>query len=211
MREPINILKYGFVFFLFFSGIVSIFNTETYFINSVNSLSIPIFAFSISILLVKSNQYARTEIMKQMQNRNTAIDNIKEYIDKKEKLISESECNNEIDKVSNKIEMVNQINQLYKDSLISVHEYNFFGKYFITIDFFTRLFNLIATLSFAWCLLSLTGLFKITGNFAWVNIFSLTLVFFDFFILDDLMSKMIRNKIKFFREQAEREISKNEE
>lgn len=89
MREPINILKYGFVLFLFFSGIVSIFNTETYFINSVNSLSIPIFAFSISILLVKSNQYARTEIMKQIQNRNTAIDNIKEYIDKKEKLISE--------------------------------------------------------------------------------------------------------------------------
>lgn len=107
--------------------------------------------------------------------------------------------------------MINRIDQLYKDSLISVHEYNFFGKYFITIDFFTRLFNLIATLSFSWCLLSLTGLFKITGNFAWVNIFSLALVFFDFFILDDLMSKMIRSKIKHFSEQAERKISKNVE
>lgn len=211
MREPINILKYGFVLFLFFSGIVSIFNTEPYFINSVNSLSIPIFAFSISILLVKSNQYARTEIMKQIQNRNTAIDDIKEYINKKEKLISEIECKNEIDKVSNKIEMINRIDQLYKDSLISVFEYNFFGKYFITIDVFTRLFNLIATLSFSWCLLSLIGLFKITGNFAWVNIFSLALVFFDFFILDDLMSKMIRSKIKHFSEQAERKISKNVE
>lgn len=100
MREPINILKYGFMIFLLFSGIVSIFNNEPHFINSVNSLSIPIFAFSISILLIKSNQYARTEIIKQIQNRNTAIDN------KKEKRISEIECNNEIDEVSNKIEMI---------------------------------------------------------------------------------------------------------
>lgn len=211
MREPINILKYGFVLFLFFSGIVSIFNTETYFINSVNSLSIPIFAFSISILLVKSNQYARTEIMKQIRNKSTAIDNIKEYIDKKEKLISEIQCDSEIGKVQNKAEMMEQLNQLYKDSLISFHEYSFFGKYFITIDVFTRLFNWIATLSFCWCLLSLTGLFKITGNFACVNIFSLALVFFDFFILDDLMSKLISRKINQFRKQAEREISKNEE
>lgn len=106
MREPINILKYGFMIFLLFSGIVSIFNNEPHFINSVNSLSIPIFAFSISILLIKSNQYARTEIIKQIQNRNTTIDNKKEYIDKKEKLISEIECNNEIDDASNKIEMI---------------------------------------------------------------------------------------------------------
>lgn len=211
MREPINILKYGFVLFLFFSGIVSIFNAETYFINSVNSLSIPIFAFSISILLVKSNQYVRTEIMKQIQNKNMAIDNKKKNIDKIEQHISESECNSEIDGDPNKIEIMNQIKQLYKDSLISVHEYNFLGKYFFTIDFFTRLFNLIATLSFSWCLLSLTGLFKITGNFACVNIFSLALVFFDFFILDDLMSKIISRKINQFHKQAEREISKNAE
>lgn len=52
---------------------------------------------------------------------------------------------------------------------------------------------------------------KITGNFAWVNIFSLALVFFDFFILDDLMSKMFRSKMKHFSEQAEREIGKSEE
>lgn len=211
MREPINILKYGFVLFLFFSGIVSIFNTETYFINSVNSLSIPIFAFSISILLVKSNQYARTEILKQMQNKSMTTYDLKKDIDKKEKLLKETMCNDTIDDCQNKIEEQEQLNQLYKDSLISVHEYNFFGKYFITIDFFTRLFNLIATLSFSWCLLSLTGVFKINGNFAWVNIFSLALVFFDFFILDDLMRKMLSKKIDQLNKRAEREMNKNEE
>ncbi len=211
MREFINILKYGFMIFLLFAGIVSIFNNEPYFVNSVNSLSIPIFAFSISILLVKSNQYARNEIFKQIQNKSITTDNLKKDIDKKEKIFKETVYDCTIDECKKKIEKHEHLSQLYKDSLISLHEYNFFCNYFITIDYFTRLFNLIATLSFSWCLLSLTGLFKITGNFAWVNIFSLALVFFDFFILDDLISKMIGSKIKFFREQAKREISKNEE
>lgn len=211
MREPINILKYGFILFLIFSGIVSIFNNEPYFVNSVNSLSIPIFVFSISILFVKSNQYVRTEIFKQIQNKSTTTDNLKESIDKKEKRLKETMCNGRIDEYQNKIEEQKQLNQLYKHSLISIHEHNIFCKYFIITDVFTKIFNTIATLSFSWCLLSLTGLFKITGNFVWVNIFSLALVFFDFFILDDLMSKMVRSKIKHFREQAEKEIGKNEE
>ncbi len=204
MREPINILKYGFILFLFFSGIVSIFNNESYFVNSVNSLSIPIFAFSISILFVKSNQYARTEILKQIQNKSRTIDNFKKDIDKKETM-----CNGGINECQNKIGEQKKLKQLYKDSLISVHEHNFYCKYFIITDVFTRIFNIIATLSFSWCLLSLIGLFKITGNFVWVNIFSLALVFFDFFILDDLMSKMFRSKIKRFNEQAERTIKNN--
>lgn len=116
-----------------------------------------------------------------------------------------------MDEGQNEIEVLNQLKQLYKDSLISLHEHKFFCKYFIIIDIFTRAFNLIATLSFSWCLLSLTGVFKITGNFVWVNIFSLALVFFDFFILDDLISKMFSRKINQFRKQAEREISKNKE
>lgn len=209
MREPINILKYGFILFLVFSGIVSIFNNEPYFVNSVNSLSIPIFAFSISILFVKSNQYARTEILKQIQNKSMTTDNLKKDIDKKEKILKEAMCNGTIDECQNKIEVQEQLKQLYKDSLISVHEHNFFCKYFIITDVFTRIFNMIATLSFSWCLLSLIGVFKITGNFAWVNIFSLALVFFDFFILDDLMSKMFMSKIKHFSEQAEKTIKNN--
>lgn len=211
MREPINILKYGFVLFLIFSGMVSIFNNEPYFVNSVNSLSIPIFAFSISILFVKSNQYARTEILKQIQNKSMTTENLKKDIDKREKLLKKVDCNSKIDEYKNYIEEQEQLNQLYKDSIISVHEHKFFCKYFIITDVFTRIFNIIATLSFSWCLLSLTGLFKITGNFAWVNILSLTLVFFDFFILDDLLSKMFRSKIKYFREQAERTIKNNVE
>ena len=104
MREFINILKYGFMIFLLFAGIVSIFNNEPYFVNSVNSLSIPIFAFSISILLVKSNQYARNEIFKQIQNKSITTDNLKKDIDKKEKIFKETVYDCTIDECKKKIE-----------------------------------------------------------------------------------------------------------
>ena len=131
MREPINILKYGFILFLLFSGTVSIFNNEPYFMNSVNSLSIPIFAFSISILFVKSNQYVRTEILKQIQNKSITTDILKKDIDKKEKLLKKVDCNSGIDEYQNYINEQEQLKQLYKDSLISVHEHNFFINIFL--------------------------------------------------------------------------------
>lgn len=76
-----------------------------------------------------------------------------------------------------KIDSNEEINELYKESLISAEEFKFLCKYFFTIDLFTKIFNTFAMLSFAWCLLSLVGLFDIKSNFVWVNIFSLAIVF----------------------------------
>lgn len=202
MREQINILKYGFLLFLLVVGVISIFNQEPYFINVINSLSIPIFAFSISILFVKANQFARNEVFQRISNQNQLVENLHTDISQKEEKINKIEYNGKDD-------LKKQLNQLYTKSLISSKELTFLYKYFFVIDIFTRIFNIIAMLSFAWCLLSLTGILTINANFAWINIFSLVLVFFDFFIFDDFIKKTFNKKIDKIRIQAEQTVAKD--
>ena len=202
MREQINILKYGFLFFLIVVGVVSIFYKELSFINAINTLSIPIFAFSLSILLVKANQYARQEILKKITNQNKTVENLHNNIIQEEEKIKGIEY-------KNKQGLEKQLNLMYKKSLISNKELTFYYKFFFTIDLFTRIFNIIAMLSFSGCLLSLTGIVKINTNFAWVNIFSLVLVFFDFFVFEDLIKKSFNKKIEKISEQATKTVAKD--
>lgn len=202
MREQINILKYGFLFFLIVVGVVSIFYKELSFINAINTLSIPIFAFSLSILLVKANQYVRQEILKKITNQNKIVENLHNNIIQEEEKIKGIEY-------KNKQELEKQLSLMYKKSLISNKELTFYYKFFFTIDLFTRIFNIIAMLSFSGCLLSLTGIVKINTNFAWVNIFSLVLVFFDFFVFEDLIKKSFNKKIEKISEKATKTVAKD--
>ena len=211
MRDSVNIIKYGFMLFLIISGIVAIFSNESYFISSVNSLAIPIFAFSISILLVKANKYMRTNVLAKMRNQDKISYELEKDIDKEKEHLEKANCNGRIEDYENEMAIMAQLNQLYKSSIVSHRIYIFLSKYFNVIDVFTRVLNIIAMISFALCLLSLIGVFRITGNFAWVNIFSLALVFFDFFIFDDLMEKALVEKLNRIQEQAKKKIDGDEE
>ena len=202
MREQINILKYGFLFFLIVVGVVSIFYEELSFVNAINTLSIPIFAFSLSILLVKANQYARQEILKKITNQNKIVENLHNNIIQEEEKIKGIEY-------KNKQELEKKLSLMYEKSLISSKELTFYYKFFFTIDLFTRIFNIIAMLSFSGCLLSLTGIVKINTNFAWVNIFSLVLVFFDFFVFEDLIKKSFNKKIEKISKKATKTVAKD--
>lgn len=197
--------------FLIVTGIVAIFSCESYFISSVNCLAIPIFAFSISILLVKANKYMRANILAKIQDQDKIAEGLKKDIGKKEELLEKVKCEDNIEDYENQMAIMKQLNPLYKNSLVSYQTYIFLAKYFNIIDGFTRAFNIIAMISFTWCLLSLVGVFRLAGNFAWVNIFSLALVFFDFFIFDDLMEKMLNRKITRIQEQADKKTDKDEE
>ena len=197
--------------FLFVSGITAIFSSESYFINSVNCLAIPIFAFSISILLVKANKYMRTNILAKMRDQDKISEGLEKDIDKKEEDLEKVKCEDNIEDYKNKMAIMMQLNSLYKNSVISCRTYVFLKKYFDIIDGFTKAFNVIAMISFAWCLLSLTGEFRLVGNFAWVNIFSLALVFFDFFIFDDLMEKILNRDVIRIQKQANKKTDKDEE
>lgn len=197
--------------FLTISGFIAIFSNESYFVCAVNSSAIPIFIFSICILLVKSNKYVRTEILNKIQNLDKVTDSLHKDIDKEEERLERIKReDSHAETYKNELVIMRQLKQLYKNTVISQKTNTFLCKYFCIIDIFTRGFNIVATLSFAWCLLSLTGLFRITGNFAWINIFSLALVFFDFFILDELMDLMLRMIINKFQEQAAQEVDKDE-
>lgn len=199
MREQINILKYGFLLFLIVVGIVSIFNQEANFINAINSLSLPIFMFTISILFVKANKYARDVVWSKIMSQEKVVD------EQKAKVIEKGEAIKKTD--NNKIALYEQFKELHQNSLISMEEMGFLFKWFNTIDVFTKVFNLLSLVCFAWCLLSLTGIIAIHVNFAWVNIFSLALVFFDFFVFDDLLKRFFKRKFEKLHEQAEKEIT----
>ncbi|MBQ4631284.1 MAG: hypothetical protein IJB70_09900 [Clostridia bacterium] len=200
MREQINILKYGFFLFLLIVGIVSIFNQEANFVNAINSLSIPMFSLSLSIIFVKANKYARDEVFKKMISQEKIVDQKAKEVNKMSEQIEKAEGNE-------KINLYKKFEELHNNSLISMKEMSFLCKYFSTIDFFTKLFNIVAMLSLIWCLLSLVGLFTLNVNFAWINIFSLAIVFFDFFVLDDLLIKTFKKRFDKLHEQAEKEIA----
>lgn len=197
MREQINILKYGFLLFLVVAGVVSVFYQDENYVNAINSLSIPIFSFSLSIIFVKTNKYARETVLKRIQSQEKIMNEQSQKISQKSERIKKIDSNEEI-------------NELYKESLISAEEFKFLCKYFFTIDLFTKIFNTFAMLSFAWCLLSLVGLFDINSNFVWVNIFSLAIVFFDFFVLDDLLIKLFPKKFDKLHDQAVNKIAQEE-
>lgn len=209
MREQDNILKYGFLLFLIAVGIVSIFYQDRKFANAINGLSVPIFMLSLSVMFVKANQYGREEVLKRISNQEKTCNDLSTEISKKSKQIEKNESEENRDIVE-KVEINKEINLLYKKSLISTETYKFMCRYFSIVDFFTKVCNTFAMISFAWCLLSLMGIFVLKSSYLWVNVFSLAIVFFDFFILDDVLAKSVRRKIERFQNQAVDKITLGE-
>lgn len=163
MREQKNIIYYGFFIFLIVLGISTFFYNNDFIVNNINCLSIPVLSFSIALLLSKSNQIIRNEVLKEI-NLHEAKSSLGEKTED------------------------------YKLQLTETEIYKIYVKKFCKVDTFTRIINSFATISLVWCLLSLIGIFRIEINSHFVNAFSLALIFFDFYILDDLIIKAI-NKI----------------
>ena len=84
MREHKNILVYGFLIFLFFVGIISIFFHDLNFINATNTLAIPVFLFTISTLIAKANHFMRKVIMKEVSNKEKTDERIDALLNKAE-------------------------------------------------------------------------------------------------------------------------------
>ncbi len=171
IRSYKNIIPYGFLLFLLVAGLFSAFGNNPQVDASINSLAIPVFLFSISILLSKSNKYVR--------------ETIQEHI---------SQIDRELNGTPN--------DDYTRAKYEKMNEYNLLCKKFFTIDKFTRAINVFAILSFAICLLSVTGIISFTSDCGYINIFSLALVFFDFFVLDDIIQKTVRTSIDKIHEAA---------
>ena len=149
IRESKNIVNYGFLAFLILVGVASFFIEEQSFVLRMNSLSIPLYIFSVSIILSKS------------------INTIRKTI------------NAEIAKEDSKRVSINDSEKKYSiEALQSSERYILLVKRFFAIDKWTKGINIIAMLSFVLCLLSVSGIIVIGINSIWVNTFSMALVYF---------------------------------
>ena len=186
MREQKNILVYGFLFFLFSVGVISLFYQDAIFINSMNTLAIPVFLFTISTLIVKSNQFIRKVILEEV--------GLQEPMDEKlDKLLEEAE--DIAKKGDHALEYEQLVGETRNESFKSKLYLTALYKRFIFVDRVGMFINFIAMISFVLCLLSIMGIFSIDISLHWINVFSLALVFFDFFVLDNWL-KSYSDKMK---------------
>ena len=204
MKDQKNILNYGFLIFLLIVGILSFFKNDDAFVNAINSLSFPIFLFTISTLLVKSNKFTKDYFLKAVSYQDKTVELLNETIRLHEELIEMKKKNGE-----NVYEDKEKLADTLNDSIHSTALSNGFHKYLNTIEITTKIINVIAMFSFVFCLLSLMGLFSTIGNLNWINIFSLLLVFFDFFIFDDVMGFVCQKISSSIREKAEARVKKD--
>lgn len=172
-RNYKNIIPYGFLLFLLISGFISIFDESIN--NFINSLAIPVFLFSLSIILTKANRSIRQAVYNS---------------------IGHTEL------------LMNTAAQEEK-SLEFSNRFILLTKKFIHVDAFTITFNVIAMISFCLCLLSLMNIICFPTNCGYINIFSLALVFFDFFILDDIIEKAVKASLEKIRDQAKDKAQKD--
>lgn len=156
---------------------------------------------------MKTNQYIQNELSNKIKFQNNIVKESNNNIFRQEKQL-EQQIDTEIT-YKKKVELQNQLNCLYEKSLISSKELIFYYKFFNKIDTLTQIFNTITMLSLVWCLVSLLGFFTIQTNFAWVNIFSLALVFFDFFIFDDFIKKSFNKKIERITGKVAKSVSQD--
>lgn len=63
------------------------------------------------------------------------------------------------------------------------------------VDRCTQYISIIAIISFSICLLSMIGIISIPISSGCINLFSLALVFFDFFIWEDMIQKKVDSSI----------------
>ena len=203
MREKKNILNYGFLLFLIILGIVSIFCDNEIIIKSINSLSIPIFLFSITTLLSKFGNYMNDAFFKKILDEESKD---KEY----EELIKRQKQN--IDECTDKMRFDNQriITGLLLNSTECKKYLCILYKRKILYSDLVKAFNLLSMISFVICLFSIIGIVQFDVDCPWVNIFSLALVFFDFFILDDILKKRVDKVLKKLSEkEVQKQLNKN--
>lgn len=203
MRNTINIIKYGFFLFLIVAGILSIFMKNEQFLVSINNLAIPIFLFSLSLLLVKWNKIVRDEVNKQLHERDAKQARKNRTCEELEQKI-----NTENFDYKTRNEMYKQLNELMNESLLSEMETIYLFKFFKIIDVFTIILNILAMMSFCFCLLVMTGIFVFTQNLMFINLFSLALVFFDFYILEELVRHRFEKRMLAIQRKAEKKLSK---
>ena len=189
MREQKNILNYGFLLFLLVVGVISIFHQETTFINALNTLAFPVFLFTIATLIAKSNQFIRTVLSEEAHKQEPIDEKYDKLLARAEEIAEKSNHALEDEKL-----VCETRNEAYKSKLYLTAIY----KRSLIVSKIGTCVNFIAMISFVFCLLSLTGLFSIDASFHWINILSLALVFFDFFVLDDWLksySRKLKNKL----------------
>ena len=159
-RNYKNIIPYGFLLFLLIAGLISIFNENIN--NYINSLAIPVFLFSLSIIFTKANKNIRQAVYNSIGHT----------------------------------ELLMKTTDQAKDSLEFTNRFILLTKKFIHVDAFTIIVNIFAMISFSLCLLSLMNIICFPTNCGYINIFSLALVFFDFFIMDDIIDKAVKASIE---------------
>lgn len=204
MRNTINIIKYGFCLFLIVAGILSIFMKNEQFLVAINSLAIPIFLFSLSLLLVKWNKIVRDEVNKQLHERDA-----KQACKNKTCEELEQKINTENFDYKTRNDMYKQLNELMKESLLSETETIYLFKFFKIIDVFTIILNILAMMSFCFCLLVMTGIIVFTQNLMFINLFSLALIFFDFFILEELVRHGFKKRMLAIQRKAEKKVEQD--
>ena len=207
MRETKNIIMYGFLLFLIIAGITINFINNAVIINNIKCLSVPVFIFTISLLFVRANYVIRQQTLKII---NTMEQSIKNHKKESENSLSELESlmNSKDDYKKHFSEILHDKEQI-KYNLVETKKLTFLYKNFCIIDVFTKLFNFVGILSFALCLLSVTGLFSINISSPIIEIFSLCIMYFDFFILDDLVTKYINRKLRLIEKNAKNQVEKD--
>lgn len=206
MKDQKNILNYGFLIFLIIIGILSFFKKDDAFVNAINSLSLPIFLFTISTLIVKSNQYIKNSFSKAISDQEEIIELSERLIKSEEKMIEMKKSSNE-DITQDKINLADTIGK----SVHSLAYSNGLHRCFIFMHTTTIIVNIVAMFSFVFCLLSLVGLFPALQNHNWINIFSLILVFFDFFVFEDVMKVICDKAFKKIRKNSDERVEKEYE
>ncbi len=207
MRETKNIIMYGFLLFLIITGITINFISNTVIINNIKCLSVPVFIFTISLLFVKANYLIRQQTLKVINTiEQTTKNNEKES---KHSLSELESLMNSIDDYKKHFSEILHDKEQIKYNLVESKKLTFLYKNFCIIDIFTKLFNIIGVLSFALCLLSVTGLFSIEISSPIIEIFSLCIMYFDFFILEDLLTKYINRKLRWIEKNAKKQVEKD--
>ena len=195
IRNNKNIVSYGFLLFLIVAGLYSILGDNPNVENNINSLAIPVFLFSVAILLSKANKSIRESVNEKKGNLDRDINRLQRSGNSVETYdASRAYTIDELKKLRNQVRETNK----------TYNEYGLLCKKIIAVDLFTRVINWFAVLSFSVCLLSLIGVIQFSANCGYINTFSLALVFFDFFILDDIVQKAVRKALEKIEEEAEK-------
>ena len=174
-KDTKSIASYGFLLFLLIATIVTLIRKDSLFVKYANGLSLPIFLLTLSVLLSKSNEGVKLKLIEKAKLKRKKI----KTAPTPQK--SQPFPNDNTDyKTASKTKSTKKS---FSDSLSTIYKF---------INILTECINCIAILSFALCFLVLTGIITFEMDSSWINIASLSLVFFDFCVLDDLIDAYVK-------------------